>query len=219
MSRHQAVQARLRNELQQVHIERYQDDQMPEMEEITQKSIPYLDAVVEETLRYASVATLIVRTTLCDTQIFGYAIPKGTDVLLPLTGPSMTEPALEVPEAWRSSTSQKARERVPSWGQDMHEYKPERWLKWQQGEDGAPKEVFDPHAGPNLAFSTGPRQCFGKKLAYMKLRTFMTMLIWNFEFGEVAPGLDGDETIERLVNLPKNCYVRLSTARGKNVKS
>jgi cytochrome P450 len=182
------------------------------MEEICETSVPYLDAVMEETLRYASVATLIVRTSTCDTQILGYPIPKGTDVMLPLTGPSMTQPALPIRELSRSLESQQSKDQVPPWGEDVSQFKPERWLKLVKNADGKEEEIFDQNAGPNLAFSSGPRQCFGKRLAYMKLRTVMTLLIWNFEFQQLDQSLNGPDIIERLVNLPKNCYVKLAKA-------
>ncbi|RFU78239.1 cytochrome p450 monooxygenase [Trichoderma arundinaceum] len=210
MSSYQSVQTRLRDALQQAHFNAYQASRLPTMEEICATSIPYLDAVIEETLRYASVATLIVRTSTCDTQILGYQIPKGTDVLLPLTGPSMTEPALPIREMSRSLESQESKDRIPYWGDDISQFKPERWLKMVERADGSKEEIFDQHAGPTLAFSAGPRQCFGKRLAYMKLRTVVTLLIWNFEFQPLDQSLNGSDIVERLVNLPKDCYVKLA---------
>lgn len=182
------------------------------MKEICDSPVPYLDAVIEETLRYSAVAALIVRTSACDTQILGYHIPKGTDVLLALAGPSITEPALPVREAARSPESQESKDQVPYWGDDVSEYKPERWLKQVKNAEGEDEEVFDPYAGPTLAFSAGPRQCFGKRLAYMKLRTVMTLLMWNFEFQPLHEELNTPELIEILVNLPEDCYVKLAKA-------
>lgn len=179
------------------------------MQEISSASIPYLDAVLEESLRCASVATLIVRRTTCDTQILGYPIPEGTDILIPLTGPSLTEPALSIPEPLRSEACQSAKDRVPAWGDDIGEYKPERWLKYERSAAGEETAVFDPQAGPNLAFSNGPRKCFGKKQAEMTLKTTATLLLWNFAFEPVQEPLSGWEITERLVNSPKNCYVKL----------
>lgn len=212
MSGYQSVQARLRDALREAHSNAYQASRPPTMEEICEASVPYLDAVMEETLRYASVATLIVRTSTCDTQILGYQIPKGTDVMLPLTGPSLTEPALPIRELSRSLESQESKDRIPYWGDDISQFKPERWLKVGKNSDGGEEEIFDAQAGPNLAFSAGPRQCFGKRLAYMKLRTVMTLLIWNFEFQPLDSSLNGPDIIEKLVNLPKDCYVQLAKA-------
>ena len=69
---------------------------------------------------------------------------------------------------------------------------------------------FDPKAGPNLAFSVGPRQCFGKKLAYLQLKIAVTLLLWNFEFGKLPDDMNQDEIVEKMVNLPKDCFVKLA---------
>jgi cytochrome P450 len=208
MSRHQRVQGRLRLELRQAHSAALSKGRWPTIKEITTVSIPYLDAVIEETTRYASVATLIVRTALCDTEILGYPIPKGVNVILPLTGPSLTETALTVPEHARTIACQKDKDRVPAWGDDVDQYIPERWLRQEEDVNGSLTEVFCPNAGPNLAFSTGPRQCFGKRLALLEMRVLMTLLIWNFEFEELED-LNSDDIVEKLVNLPRHCYVKL----------
>ncbi|KOS17855.1 Cytochrome P450 [Escovopsis weberi] len=206
MSRHQSVQDRLRSELRQAHASAVREGRWPTKDEICTSSIPYLDAVIEETLRYASVATLIVRTATCDTQILGYAIPKGTDVILPLKGPSVIEPALPISKALRPG----AKDRVPWWGEDVDRFKPERWL--ETATDPATcetREIFDTNSGPNLAFSVGPRQCFGKRLAYMELKILVTLLLWNFEFNAVSESLNDEEMLEMLVNKPRNCYAKL----------
>ncbi|KAL7924833.1 cytochrome P450 [Trichoderma austrokoningii] len=210
MSTYQSVQTRLRDALRQAHREAYQTSRLPTMDEIADTTAPYLDAVMEETLRYASVATLIVRMSTCDTQILGYQIPKGTDIMMALTGPSITEPALPIREM--SRTLEESKDKVLPWEEDVSQFKPERWLKLVKNVDGEEEEVFDPQAGPNLAFSVGPRQCFGKKLACMKLRVVMTLLVWSFEFSELNESLNGPGIIERLVNLPKDCYVKLARA-------
>ena len=211
MTRYQEVQLRLRRALSNAHFTAHDEGRLPTMHEISTISVPYLDAVLEETLRCASVATLIVRRTTCDTHILGYAVPKGTNVLIPLTGPSLTEPALSIPEALHSEASQGAKDAIAAWGDDVREYKPERWLKYKHNAVGDEIAEFDPQAGPNLAFSTGPRMCFGKKQADMMLKTTATLLLWNFAFEPVEGTLSGWEITERLVNMPKNCYVKLRT--------
>ncbi|KAK5995437.1 Cytochrome P450 monooxygenase TRI13 [Cladobotryum mycophilum] len=209
MTRHQSVQERLRNELRQAHSNAHQEGRWPTKDEVCAASIPYFYAVMEETLRYSSVATLIIRTATCDTQILGYPIPKGTDVILPLRGPSVTEPAVPISDASRPSSYKDAKERIPYWGDDVDQFKPERWLKTSTNSDGTKEEVYDANAGPNLAFSAGPRQCFGKRLAYLELKIIMTILLWNFEFEPMNDTLNSSEITERLVNLPKDCYAKL----------
>ncbi|KND86783.1 putative cytochrome P450 312a1 [Tolypocladium ophioglossoides CBS 100239] len=209
MTRHQEVQLRLRQALLGAHFAACAEGRWPTMQEICSTSIPYLDAVLEESLRCASVATLIVRKATCNTHILGYPIPEGTDIIIPLTGPSMTEPALPIPESLRSEACRSAPDRVPAWGDDIGEYRPERWLKYERNAAGGEAAVFDAQAGPTLAFSTGPRKCFGKKQGEMQLKMTATLLLWNYAFEPVGEPLDGWEITERLVNLPKNCYVKL----------
>lgn len=209
MTAHQDIQTRLRSYLRAAFTVAENEERWPTVGEISKASIPYLDAVIEETLRYAAVANIVIRRATCDTQVLGHWIPEGTDMVLPLTGPSINQPSLYVPESSRSEASQHAKDHIPAWGVDISEYKPERWLKRMKGDNGEEKEVFDPTAGPNLAFATGPRQCFGKRLAYIELRTLVTLLMWNFEFEAVDEALSGNEIIERLVNLPKDCYIQL----------
>ena len=39
-------------------------------------------------------------------------------------------------------------------------------------------------------FSTGPRDCIGKNLAYAEMRMIVSKLLYKFDF-EVLPGQDG----------------------------
>lgn len=219
MAQHQDVQARLRHALDDAHATAKSEGRRPSADEISGASIPYLDAVVEETLRCCSVATLIVRRTTRDTHILGYHIPKGIDVILPLSGPSLTEPALPMREkpGADAEARRELKGNVPAWDdEDIDAYKPERWLATARrggagakGDDAAASVVFNHQAGPNLAFSTGPRQCFGRRQALIQLKTTVTLLTWHFAFEAIDGPLGGSEITERLVNLPTNCYVRL----------
>lgn len=77
---------------------------------------------------------------------------------------------------------------------DIGAFAPERWLKAEksENEDGktVEQEVFEPQAGPNLAFGAGLRACFGRRLAYLEMRTALTLLIWSFELREMGEKLN-----------------------------
>jgi cytochrome P450 len=213
MARHQDVQKRLRDALRKAHSAALEEDRWPTMSEINGTSIAYLDAVLEETTRYAAVATIIAREATCDTQILGCPIPKGTTIMLLLTGPSLKEAPASIPDSLRTSGCLDAKDKVALWDDDGANYRPERWLKRERDDTtGIESEAFDPLAGPTLAFSVGPRQCFGRKLAYMQLRAFMTLLAWNFNFGTIDETLDSDEPVEKMINIPQDCYIKVSKA-------
>lgn len=213
MARHQRVQIRLRQDLHQTHAVAFDEKRWPTIDEITAASVPYLDAVIEETTRFAAVAPFTLRTTLCDTQILGYPVPKGVNVLLALTGPSLTEPPVPVLEHTRTTACQKDRERVPAWGDDLGEYVPERWLRRNIDASGNHTDVFCPNSGPNLAFSSGPRQCFGRRQAVLQMKVLATLLMWEFEFGDLKEDLNGDESVAKLMNSPRDSYVKLRALR------
>ena len=127
---------------------------------VTNSSIPYLDAFIAEVLRVSSIAPAIVRTTVIDTKILGHVVPKGTNLYLLPDGPGVLRPAVSGhPGMARDASS--SSQQFPSskkWGDaNIGEFQPERWLR---SSDGA-TEVFDPQAGPTLAFGYGLRGCFG----------------------------------------------------------
>ncbi|KAJ6436726.1 cytochrome P450 monooxygenase [Purpureocillium lavendulum] len=190
---------------------------LPTKTEILSLRVPYFDAVMEETLRCAAPATLITRKATCDTHIGEYSIPKGTDLIVCLAGPGMTEErSIEHFEKAKPAAGIGGRQGVPAWPDgDIATYNPGRWLKKETDSNGHVREIFDPKAGPNLAFSIGPRQCFGKKQALLQVKCMITLLLWSFDFDKVKSPLNSDENDrlnnndieESLVNRPKHCYV------------
>ncbi len=152
---YQHVQSQLRNALLKTHT------QTPSADDIMRASIPYLDAFIEEALRYSRTATGITRVAIVDTEILGHHIPKGTEVFCMNQGPSFLQPPLPVDESSRSSSSRAAQSRTGEWNEDdVSDFAPERWLS--SDENGKP--AFNPKAGPNLPFSAGIRGCFGESL-------------------------------------------------------
>ena len=130
---------------------------VPSASEILETNIPYLDGFLEEILRFGNTVPLIVRATTVDTEILGYKAPKGTHVMC--NAQFMTEP-FDVPEDVRSPSSQAAAKRrnLPFVTENLNVFEPQRWITHNaEGE-----EVFEPHALTRLAFSLGPRGCFGK---------------------------------------------------------
>lgn len=112
---------------------------------------------MEETFRLGNISSRFARVATTDTQVLGFPIPKGASVSF---NPYVGEKPLEIPEELRSQTSRQSKENFRSfWDTNgMDEWVPERWI----AEDGS----FDPRMFPRLAFSAGPRVCYGTFLSF-----------------------------------------------------
>ncbi|XP_069037411.1 cytochrome P450 2C55-like [Lepisosteus oculatus] len=143
---HQDVQARCHQEIDSVLGGKQQisyDDR---------HRMPYTQAMIHETQRYASIVPLSVfHATTKDTQLLGYSIPKDTIII-----PNLS-----------SVLHEEAQWKFP------HEFNPSNFLN----EEG---ELVKPDAF--LPFSTGPRVCLGEGLARMELFLFLVSLLRRFEF-------------------------------------
>ncbi|KAF4358115.1 hypothetical protein F8388_009398 [Cannabis sativa] len=65
------------------------------------------------------------------------------------------------------------------WGKDWAEYRPERWLEW---EEKAEKWRFvgrDPYSYP--VFQAGPRICLGKEMAFLQMKRVVAGVMRRFE--------------------------------------
>lgn len=202
---HQDVQSKLRSELRKYYATATKESRPPTVLEITKTSVPYLDAVIEESLRFNAPLPLFGREATQDTVLLGCRIPKGTEVFFPVTGPSFMLPSFHIEDSIRSDTS-----REKHWGgqwnaEDIHLFKPERWLR----PDEKGSEVFDPQAGPILSFGLGPRGCFGKRLAYLEMRMVLALLIWNFQFERLDEPFNSHQPFDAVTTMPMYCYVSL----------
>ncbi|KAI9567539.1 cytochrome P450 [Boletus coccyginus] len=107
---------------------------LPVMED--RPSLPYIDAVLRETLRYAPVAPLSIPHAVVDDDVYaGFRIPKGAIVISNIW--SMTHNETKYPNS--------------------HEFIPERFLR----DDGTLK----PSDGEHVAFGFGRRICVGRHFA------------------------------------------------------
>ncbi|KAK7732687.1 hypothetical protein SLS63_004942 [Diaporthe eres] len=140
-------QAKLRTVLQ----EALPNGAQSSVEDILNTPIHYLEATMEEAIRMGNIHPRLVRIATVDTSILGYPIPKGAQVV---SSSYVGEKPLEIPEAERSKRSQQSKVNFRKYYEDgMDKFMPERWL----GQDGE----FDSHQYPTLAFSAGPRVCYG----------------------------------------------------------
>ncbi|PYH86764.1 cytochrome P450 [Aspergillus uvarum CBS 121591] len=221
LSGHPEVQSQLRECLRAGFPEALQEGRPPSALELSTRTIPYLHATVEEMLRFAPTAFMIDRIAIRDTELLGYAIPKGTCVWALSSGPGFTSPAWPIADDKRSSALSRAAMTTPAtkqnhtrqspdneWvGDDLDRFVPERWLVAPAGDDGP--TTFDPNAGPTLAFGAGLRGCFGRPLAQLQLRMTLALLVWHFELRPCPETLATYAAVDGLFRQPKHCYVAL----------
>ncbi|KAF9235961.1 cytochrome P450 [Melanogaster broomeanus] len=161
------IQTKLREELISV------DTETPSMEDLM--ALPYLDAVVRETLRLYTPFPNIVRVAMKDDVIpleqpftdksgvlhHGIRIRKGDLVLIPILAMNTSEEL---------------------WGDDAHEFKPERW-------DNIPEAISRiPGLWSHLlTFFGGPRSCIGYRFALVQMKVVLFTLVRAFEFELAVP--------------------------------
>ncbi|RIA88732.1 cytochrome P450 [Glomus cerebriforme] len=129
------------------------NDELPKHDQL--KSLPYLNAVINETMRLWPV-TLdagIGKSPEKDTVINGYMIPARTNLVLNYY-------CLHYDPKY--------------WGKNVKEFVPERWL----GIDNSPKDVFYP-------FSAGSRNCIGQNFAMMEMRLIIASLLSQFDVKDI----------------------------------
>ncbi|KAG8737594.1 hypothetical protein FRC12_017082, partial [Ceratobasidium sp. 428] len=142
------------------------------------KSLPYLNACINEGLRLHSTSAMGLPRV----------IPPGTELQVcgETFGPGCV---LSVP----SFTVHRSPE---VWGEDVDAFRPERWF-----DDGAGKmnKAFNP-------FSYGPRACVGRNLASMELLIIISSIFRRYEFVLLKPD-ERLATREGFLRKPLNCYV------------
>ncbi|CAH0051634.1 unnamed protein product [Clonostachys solani] len=166
-------QVRIRQSLRVTYREAYNEQRVPNAQEFGKHSA-YLEAFVEEVLRYNCPVPTILVMTKRDTILLGHHIPADTQVFLNLTGPSLTTPSLTIQEQSRNHTARMYRHKAAhdNWDDfDPAAFRPERWLR--QDEQGT--MIFSPSSGPSLSLSAGNRGCWGQKLGYLEIRILSFM--------------------------------------------
>ena len=198
------AQSKLRDALYSAVPEAVSEKRLPTFDELRRAKIPYLEAVIEETLRLTPFS--MTRETTQDTEILGRRIPKGCQVFMVNGGPGYLSPSVPVDDATRSPTSKAAKSRG-RWDEtkDLRIFEPERWIVFK--EDGSIE--FDGAAGPQLGFGLGIRQCWGRRMAHLEIRTTMALVVWNFEMLEIPKSLGGYAGFDGVSRQPQRVFVRL----------
>lgn len=131
------------------------------VEEADLNKLPYLDAVVKETMRlHPSLPMLLPRNSIQDTEYMGYFIPKNTIVFV---------------NVW-------AIHRDPDAWEDPLSFKPERFFNSNVDAKGKHFEL--------LPFGSGRRSCIGISLGEKTLGLTLANLVHSFDWklpGNEAP--------------------------------
>ncbi|CAK3821081.1 P450 monooxygenase [Lecanosticta acicola] len=158
------------------------------------EGLPYLNGVINETLRLYPNVPVTQRVAVRDTTLAGFHIPAGTTVYL---SPWLIQRSKEV------------------WGPEADQFQPERWIR---NEDGQQK--LDPSGGMKsnvdyLPFLHGPRNCIGQNFARAELRCLTAALAMRFEW---TLETDGDIPLSGVItiNPEGGLRLRLKTLSSKD---
>ncbi|KAE9411164.1 cytochrome P450 monooxygenase [Gymnopus androsaceus JB14] len=169
LTQHKSVQNKLREELLSVPTEN------PTAEDLN--SLPYLDAVVRETLRVHSPAPETARVAVKD-DVLPLNIPftdrsgvvhheirikKGQHFLLAISGVNMSKKL---------------------WGEDAMEFRPERWLEPLPEAVSSIPGVW----GHMMTFFGGSHGCIGYRFALLEMKALLFILVRAFQMDLAVPG-------------------------------
>ncbi|KAI8799964.1 cytochrome P450, partial [Cladochytrium replicatum] len=148
-------------------------DRLPELR--------YMDAFIKETLRYFAIVPNIIRTTVRDyvDPQSGARIPKGMNLMINI-------------QAMHHSREY--------WGDDVEDFKPERWLV----------EGFNPVPGSYIPFSDGPFNCIGQKLSLMEMKIILAKLLPLFRPELAMPKEDVKHVYSITRGLKNGLFVKLA---------
>lgn len=122
------------------------------------RQLPYLDALINETMRLKPVAPINILEANRPINIGGLIFRKGESAVVLTRALAMGE--ADYPDAAL--------------------FKPERWLK-----DDGQRGVANPRSF--MPFGSGPRLCPGRSLALLEMKTVLAMVVRHFEVTPGAP--------------------------------
>lgn len=154
LATHPRVQDKLRKECKELMD---QNDRPPYS---AIKGLTYLDAVINETMRVTPPVPRSVRVASKSAYIDGLWIPKGT--ILPISSRAINMD----PEVW---------------GDDAHEFKPERWENLPEKYD----RTFS-----MVTFLAGAHACIGRTMSYLEMKAVICIMVSNFRFEPVSKEQD-----------------------------
>ncbi|KAF7341554.1 hypothetical protein MSAN_02052100 [Mycena sanguinolenta] len=131
-------------------------------------ALPWLDAVLKETLRLYPPVPFVRRSALEERSI-PFSTPSGN--VSSVTIPRGTTLFLGIAGANRLQTV---------WGPDAAEWKPDRWFKGDHQVDSSGRRLPGIYSGI-MSFLGGQRSCIGYKFAEIEIKILLIMLVSRFE--------------------------------------
>lgn len=158
------VQTRLRDEVRSNLPSISSSSSTPPISATTLDSLPYLNAVCNEVLRFHPSVPGTARVTNRDTIIAGSPIPKDTFFMIPMYTLNLNE---------------------EFWGPDAGTFNPDRWLDPDTGRANNTGGATNNYA--MLTFLQGPRGCIGQGFAKAELACLVAAMVGKFAMELVDP--------------------------------
>jgi cytochrome P450 len=125
------------------------------------QQIPYLDAVIKESLRlHPPIGLGLERTAGGFVMPDGYTVPQGTNVGM---------------NAWVVN-------RQPIFGENVDDFIPERWLKGPDETVSQHKNRVNDMKRADLVFGSGARACTGRSVSYLEIYKIVPSFLLTFDF-------------------------------------
>ena len=142
--------------------------------------LPFLDTFCNEVMGLKPVAPLHVVEPVCDAEVLGFLIPKGTPILMLVRRMATRDEHFD----------------------DALRFDPGRWVDPPEER----RQVHDRRAF--VPFGGGPRLCPGRSLAVLQMRAVLSMLCRNFDLEPVRDGKEVGERLA-FTMMPTNLSVSL----------
>lgn len=185
IGRRPEMQARLRDEVR-AYIPSLHGNPITLLSK-TIESMPYLNAICSEVLRFHAFLPLGMRVASTDSQILDTPVPKGTIV-----------------EFCAHATNHDK----SLWGPDADQFNPERWMAPKQSKSGGSNSNF-----ALMTFSAGPKNCIGQLWARTELACLLAGMVGRFQIGLVDPEAT-EVAYGKTMKLKKAVYARVKRVKG-----
>lgn len=152
------------------------------------ESLPLLNAICSETLRFYPALPFTTRVAVNDTFILGTRVPKGTTV------------------AWCADAVNRDKN---LWGPDGDIWNHERWLGPGKATTGGAKNNFS-----FLTFAAGPKNCIGQAWARAELACLVAAMVGRFEIRLANPESAAHVDPVTALMSKEGVYVSLRTIPG-----